>query len=85
MASPTPFQLAQPRPISPKPKPQFVYDRYNFIIKPVTSNAPTPIPGSGATSAGAPIPTDKPALVVGPLTSSGSVSLLFVPVEPIFG
>jgi hypothetical protein len=85
MAEPTPFQLARPRPKPVKPTPTYLYDRYNFIIAPVTSNAPTPIAGSGANSAGAPVPTDKPAIVIGPLTSAGTAALLFKPVEPIFG
>jgi len=87
MASPTPFQLAQPKPATVPPRQQFVYDRYNFIVAPVTggNNGPNGLPGSGANSAGAPIPTCAAAVVVGPLTSAGSNALLFKPVEPVFG
>ena len=87
MATPTPFLLAQP-PLPRAPiKQQYVFDRYNFIVAPVTggNNGPNGLPGSGANSAGAPIPTCTASVVVGPLTSAGSNALLFKPVEPIFG
>lgn len=87
MATPVPFQLAQPPAVVKAPAPKYRYDRYNFIIKPVTTgnNGPNFLPGSGANSAGAPPPACTPKVDPETVTPAENAADTFQPAEPLWG
>jgi len=65
MASPVPWQLAQPKPKPPRTVDVYARDLYNFSGRSVTqgkNNPVVPIPSMGAHAAGAVNPTTIPTV-----------------------